>query len=349
METCDRISHGPEVGGAFYPIMNKGISEVAIEITKRCNLSCRFCIIKNNHIAERDVSFHTVKKIMDQMRSLGINIIRFTGGEPFLHPKIIEMLKYAKWRRFSVIVNTNASLLCHRDIEILEKNSDMVLVSLNSCSQCSEKSVSGNAGLWNQRIANIARLCSSKIRFVVVGTVISKILIKKWVAHYNFMKKNRVRNWWFFRPTDCRDKIYSLSRNDLLLFIDKIYEYNSRSLKLSIANAVPFCMGENIKKIISCIQEGYHCNGYSQLVWDARGYFKPTYFININLGNTLRRALVHSYMQKLKDNLAISFCKGCVLFEACLGGSRYWAKKRYKNYFAPDPLVDTRSSSFLKA
>ena len=85
---------------------------------KRCNYDCSYC---GSDIHDRtsehmpwEVYTSTVDKLVDTAKSVGkITRVSLTGGEPFVHPRIIDMLKYAKERginRFSVTTNGSVGL-----------------------------------------------------------------------------------------------------------------------------------------------------------------------------------------------------------------------------------------------
>lgn len=85
---------------------------------KRCNYDCSYC---GSDIHDRtsehmpwDVYTSTVDKLVDTAKSVGkITRVSLTGGEPFVHPRIIDMLKYAKEcgiNRFSVTTNGSVGL-----------------------------------------------------------------------------------------------------------------------------------------------------------------------------------------------------------------------------------------------
>lgn len=66
-------------------------------IGNQCNLQCSHCFIscgpKSNthHVINRD----TVQRYLKEALALGIKEFYFTGGEPFLHPEIVDILKDA--------------------------------------------------------------------------------------------------------------------------------------------------------------------------------------------------------------------------------------------------------------
>lgn len=81
--------------------------------TKRCNFKCMYCGFGGETTAsEKDyVSLDMIKEYVEIATRLGITKIRVSGGEPFLHPEIGEILKYLSGTGLYVLVNTNGSLI----------------------------------------------------------------------------------------------------------------------------------------------------------------------------------------------------------------------------------------------
>ncbi len=79
--------------------------------TKLCNFKCMYCGFGGETTAsEKDcVSLDMIKEYVEIATKLGITKIRISGGEPFLHPQIDEILKYLSETGLYVLVNTNGS------------------------------------------------------------------------------------------------------------------------------------------------------------------------------------------------------------------------------------------------
>ncbi|MEO0744746.1 MAG: radical SAM protein [Pseudomonadota bacterium] len=77
-----------------------------------CNITCANCYIEssptNNALVY--ISADEVTEYLDQLeaRRWGVREIAFTGGEPFMNPEIIEMLRRSLARGYDVLVLTNA-------------------------------------------------------------------------------------------------------------------------------------------------------------------------------------------------------------------------------------------------
>src|SRR5436190_9616431 len=62
-----------------------------------CNLTCTHCFISCSP-SNRSFGFldyDQVIQILDQSRALGVKEYYFTGGEPFMHPRLLDMLAAA--------------------------------------------------------------------------------------------------------------------------------------------------------------------------------------------------------------------------------------------------------------
>lgn len=101
-----------------------------LEITQICNFRCVHCYEgkKNKSVMPLDA----IQRIIDEFVENEINHIQIIGGEPFLHPDIIEVLSYCvgKFKMFSIY--TNASVLPTGILTVLNRLDARVYVSLNS-------------------------------------------------------------------------------------------------------------------------------------------------------------------------------------------------------------------------
>ncbi len=84
-------------------------------VTVQCNLNCAYCEdfgSRRNHQVTQNPSLEDAKKILRVIRT-GFSRLWLTGGEPLMHPQILELLSYArhelKFREISLI--TNGTLL----------------------------------------------------------------------------------------------------------------------------------------------------------------------------------------------------------------------------------------------
>src|SRR5512133_2987509 len=84
-------------------------------VTMQCNLNCTYCEdfgSRRNHQVTPNPKLEDAKRILAVIRT-GVDRVWLTGGEPLMHPHILDMLTYARedlrFREISLI--TNGTLL----------------------------------------------------------------------------------------------------------------------------------------------------------------------------------------------------------------------------------------------
>ena len=81
-----------------------------------CNITCANCYIESSPQNDRLAYITTSEVIpfLDEAKALGTSEIGYTGGEPFLNPDFLEILRASLDRGFNVLVLTNAMLPMQR-------------------------------------------------------------------------------------------------------------------------------------------------------------------------------------------------------------------------------------------
>ena len=75
-----------------------------------CNLACDYCVVASSPRARpRELSAERFAALVDEALEEGFQELYVTGGEPFVHPRIVEMIEYA-CERMPTVVLTNAML-----------------------------------------------------------------------------------------------------------------------------------------------------------------------------------------------------------------------------------------------
>lgn len=88
----------------------KKIERLEFHISYTCNSNCIFCSESDRLKKFCDVKFlpkAVVKKILEDKKEEGYVHVNFTGGEPTIHPDILEIIKYAKQLDYRIYIGTN--------------------------------------------------------------------------------------------------------------------------------------------------------------------------------------------------------------------------------------------------
>ena len=109
-----------------------------IEITNACNLRCVMCY---NRLMKRKKGFmdeETFQLVLNNAKKIGIEMIGlYTTGEPFLHPKIYDIIKLAKRMGFRYVYITSNGVLLDKDRidRIFESGLDSIKFSIDAASR----------------------------------------------------------------------------------------------------------------------------------------------------------------------------------------------------------------------
>ncbi|NTV29216.1 MAG: radical SAM protein [Candidatus Omnitrophica bacterium] len=318
-------------------------TEVVIEITGHCNLDCGYCTQAKN--SGGHIAVGTVQQLLTQMVRSHVPAVRFTGGEPLLHPKLSELLSCAKSHNLYTLLNTNATILDGKRLEIMARHVDNMLVSLQGFNDSSDRAMTFSPVPFSQKMRNVQKLRSA-IPTLRIGTVITPALLKNWDKYVAIIKTIRPHSWEIFRPmsTPLRGR-HSVSRANYHTIAGRLLALNQHGINAKIANALPFCMFPDTSIAASTMLGALSDDGHSRLVWDLRGFFKPSYFIDKDLGPKLSDAWKHPFLDKVRNGAGLpAECLTCLCWSRCRGGSRAQAYKHYRSYHARDPLFDRSSA-----
>ena len=83
------------------------LSEISIEILQRCPNRCIYCSSHSNPQATHIISFEIIKNIIDDAKSIGCKTVCLSGGEPFLHPQILDIISYIAKQQLICYVYTS--------------------------------------------------------------------------------------------------------------------------------------------------------------------------------------------------------------------------------------------------
>jgi uncharacterized Fe-S cluster-containing radical SAM superfamily protein/diadenosine tetraphosphatase ApaH/serine/threonine PP2A family protein phosphatase len=97
-----------------------------------CNLACDYCVVASSPRARRrQIPAARFAALVDEALREGFQELYLTGGEPFVHPEIFEMIEYAS-DRMTTVVLTNAMLFTGRRRALLARLAGRANLTLQS-------------------------------------------------------------------------------------------------------------------------------------------------------------------------------------------------------------------------
>lgn len=78
-----------------------------IDLTYRCDLACKHCYLAER--IKRELTLQEIEAVLDDIQALGGLMMLFSGGDLFLRPDALDILRAACQRRFYVQIITHAN------------------------------------------------------------------------------------------------------------------------------------------------------------------------------------------------------------------------------------------------
>ena len=121
----------------FIDPFGRAITYLRISLTDRCNLRCVYCMPKEGlqwQAREEQLSVEELVRVVETAAQGGVRRIRLTGGEPLVHPKIVEIVqRIASIQNIEeVSLTTNAMLLERLAHPLAQAGLSRVNVSLDT-------------------------------------------------------------------------------------------------------------------------------------------------------------------------------------------------------------------------
>ncbi|MBN2713932.1 MAG: radical SAM protein [Planctomycetes bacterium] len=148
-----------------------------IELTHRCNLSCKHCYLTPmKPVATDELSLSEITNIFDQLAAMGTIFLTLTGGEIMLREDIIDIISAANKRNFVVTLLTNGTLIDHQKAQkIFALNPLQVHISLLG-TEAVHDSITGSNGSFAKAIEAMDAFRAFGVKVVCKSVVTSPAL-----------------------------------------------------------------------------------------------------------------------------------------------------------------------------
>ena len=128
-ECFSKASYGPD-------LLKQGHAPLCIDIETAaiCDLACPFCYRESLATPDKIINEKLFKKIVDEAAEMGVPSMKFNyRGEPLMHPKLHEMIYYAKKKGvIETIINTNATHLTEETSKrLIDSGLDFMIYSFD--------------------------------------------------------------------------------------------------------------------------------------------------------------------------------------------------------------------------
>ena len=150
-----------------------------IEVNQACNLDCPLCFADaGTQYAHSgfELTYEQVEFMIDSYIAAEGNpeVLQFSGGEPSLHPQIIDFIELANRKGIKyVMLNTNGIRIARDDkfLEALAKTKAHVYLQFDGFDARTNELLRGKADLIDIKLKALERLAKTDLRVVLVAAV----------------------------------------------------------------------------------------------------------------------------------------------------------------------------------
>ena len=170
-------------------VLNPATTDFFLELTNKCNFHCEFCPSDSQTRHHGYMELSLVKKIFDEIseKKLVTKVNLHLMGEPTLHPKLNEILNYAKQKNVKIALTTNGSTMVKKKVpQLLDSIYGEIVASLMTPTQETYK-IRGDVGLsWERYVDNFRLIIKEHLKKILKGDKIDyEIIFRVMVSNEN--------------------------------------------------------------------------------------------------------------------------------------------------------------------
>ncbi|MHA1977067.1 MAG: radical SAM protein [Candidatus Hodarchaeales archaeon] len=153
-----------------------------IEITNRCNMNCPICFANAGREEENNLPIDVIEGMIDNLTSSESNqveIIQISGGEPSIHPNLLDIVRKCKERGIeNVMLNTNGRKFASDQNfahAVKDAGLNAVYLQFDGFEENTFNKLRGNPNLLKEKLHAIENLFSAGITITLIMTVVKGI------------------------------------------------------------------------------------------------------------------------------------------------------------------------------
>ena len=231
-------------------------------LTQACNFRCAHCLYNDTEYSSKyDLSTEQALNLADELIEAGVVSVNLSGGEAFLRPDCMDIVRRFKENNVAVHLFTNASLLTDEIIdelaELFNPYTDEVLISLDAATDETFRKIR-RSDKFSKINENIKKLTDKGV-FVITSFTINSINKDEVFDTYKFSKSLGANKFLIGRMINYNDSHIKLNVEDRELF--KIYHDLSENELFDNSDLPTFWKPEqllNIPEVLKILNEPHY-------------------------------------------------------------------------------------------
>ena len=332
--------------------MTPPLPHIAFEITDACNLNCIYCYNIWKMKGAEHQSFNSYKKAIRTLQQLfqqaNVNSIAFTGGEPFLAERFIEVVLFCRMAGKQVTIISNGNLIKESDCrQLLKMGVGLFELPIHSAQAEIHDRMTQVKGSWEKSLASlkaVKRLGGN----VVPVLVITRYNVKEIGETLEFINSLGCRrimlNRYNIGGKGCENPLDVSASAEELRHAFAVANAKAEELGLTLSSNVcsPICLlnPEDYPLI------GFgHCSFnvlHRPITLDINGNIRLCNHSPVVAGNiweqSIEEILFSDYTSSWETSVP-ALCASCREWEKCKGGCRAASEQCLQTLSAEDPII----------
>lgn len=260
----------------------KMIRDISFEITQRCLNNCVHCSSCSDSLCKQYIDYETICKTVDDMPLIGVNRVCLSGGEPFLHKDLKNIVTYIK--QLGMEVNIYSSGITEADeqitcittdefIDLKKRGLSKIMFNLQSYEASRYDDITGTIGRFDIVKESIKNAIEAGI-YTEIHFVPMKINIGDIDGIVELARKMNINKVSFLKlvPHGRADKnkhFIQLSEEETIKLRNKLSEIKSETIRIGIPLSLDFdsdfCHAASSKLYIKFDGTVYGCEAFKYI------------------------------------------------------------------------------------
>lgn len=231
--------------GVEKPFVPGAPFQVVWNLSRACNMKCAHCYEDAGSKGKAELNKQQILEGLEKMARTGVTSIAFSGGEPTVHPHILDFINKANELGMFPAMATNGYILS-KDEECqkyVDNGLQFVQISVDGLKAETHDSFRGVTGAWEKAIQAVKNCVNSEL-FVEVATTATTYNIQEIPKMMKFMREIGV-DWFMiynFIPTGNGENIVhmDISPQKRLKLLETAYDENGKGDMQVLSTAPQF-------------------------------------------------------------------------------------------------------------
>ena len=145
------------------------LREVSVEIIRKCCNNCVHCSSESNKNCDEIMPFEKFKEIVEDAARLGAKTICLSGGEPFLHNRIPEMISFTRDAGLACFIYTSGvvcdslgkmNAISKEVFSVISKEGVKIIFNIEAAHEDTYDAIMGTRGCFDVMLTSIRNAVS---------------------------------------------------------------------------------------------------------------------------------------------------------------------------------------------